>query len=737
MRARFVLGFFLLITTFCCAQSLQLPVPPQQNAAWRATGDIPTNIISAANAVFTLGFPDPRGCEYREIQIVTSSVWGERGTNPTVTHGWMLPGSAGGRRFAIAWNGLIYPVAKVGDTADLHAEIQSLLAGKGTNRFFSGYPDGIGESSSVFLATAQSTRVLLLLRLGETAAALTNFSPSSRSAMNFRVQGDSAERTAAPANDPYLQFAGDWAWALFDGILSAHQRGDENFAFATAQTLTGIQPKIEAEAARRGFPRQSNYDPRQKEKERPYLSFLDQLPALFADLERREREGPRENVLARSWTNIANQGERITALIHNLDLVGARQWSQPGGVWLGGETLVAALVAEGDPAVEPLLACWETDKRLTRSVSFHRAFFRNRNVLPVADSAREALAAIVQASFGSPAELRMYWQKYGRMKIHERWYDILKDDSVSKGRWLESAGLIVQPATDQSRNGPKPTHAVIPLRGEALRDGRKPSISELLTRRALEISPTNIAAYDLSAAVEMGLRLARWDAAAARPTLATLAERTRAMQEYSASPRSGDRGLGSSLIVKLSVARAELGEQAALEDYANWLRTTRPEQLEFSLAENLSPLWRFATNPIAQAAAEALFGNTNSPWSHLPWSRSGFFNPMESELVHVPAFRRLLARELENQTVCGYGEWRAPNYASLTLTNHGQQSMTRRLDLPAPEQPAAGAKLPLRWCDWIAFILADKKEIARFNPFAALETRDAVIGLAKKELAPP
>jgi hypothetical protein len=731
MRTGFLLGWLPLLVVLCCAQSLKLPVPPQQAADWQSSANVPTNILSAASAVFALGFPDPRGCEYREIQIVTSGVWGERGTNPTATRGWILPGDTAGARFAIAWNGLIYPVVNVGEPADLRAELLSLTAGRGTNRiFFSGLSDGAAsESRSVFLAAAQSTRVLLLLRLGETAAALTNYSPLARLAPSFRPRGSPLSSTNTSDYDPYLQFAGDWAWALFDGVLSAHMRGDESFAYASAQVLAGVQPKIEAEAARRRFPRQPSYDSRQKDKERPYLTFLDQFPQLLTDLERREREGSRVSVMERGLTNIANQKARITALIRDLDLVQARQWGQPGGVNTGESPIVAALIHEGDAAVEPLLDCLETDKRLTRSVSFGRDFWRNRTVIPVTSAASMALHAILETNFRNAAEARAHWEKYGALKIEDRWYAILQDNAASMGHWLEAAGHVTK------RQNPVPTNAPVQLRGEVLRGKSNPSVSELLARRAIEISPTNIAAYDLSAAGEMGLRLAAWDANAAMPVLKILAERSRAALEYSALPqRSGASPMGL-LIARLSLARAEQGDAAAFGDYVAWLKTTRPEQLEYSLAESVAPLSRFPTNAILLTAADELFGDTNSTWGRLPWTRAGLFNPVESDLVRVPAFRRLLKRELDRKEVCGHVEWRAPNYVSFTLTNQARMNSGRSVVFPENEQPTDDATAELRWCDWITTSLSNGKQVPFFNPFAPIESRDQAIENAKDILS--
>jgi hypothetical protein len=740
MKARLCL-VFLLVLSLGHVWSLTLPKPPQQAAEWLSPPDVPTNLVSAILTLFAQGFPDPRGCEYREIEIMTSSVWGAR-TNATATRGWLLPGVAGEPRFAIAWNGLVYPVTQLGVPADLRAELEGREAARGTNfNYFPGTSgSAVGESRSVFLASAQSTCVLLLLRLGETTAALKRFVPGR----GFEVHsGARTPTTNALADDPYLQFASDWAWALFDQMIGAHMRGDEALALATARTLMEVQPRIETEAARRGFPRPSQYDSRGKATGRSYLNFLEQLPQLLADLERRDREGPRVSVFERGLTNLTSSGERIAALIRDLDLVAARQMGQPGWVVPAQDPIVAALIAEGDPAVEPLLDCLETDQRLTRSVGFGRDFFRGRTVLPVRSAAHNGLLAILQANFGSAAEMRAYWRRYGGLKLQDRWYEILKDEAAGMSRWLEAAALIVQPASHWSIPGAGysterqvATNLPVPLRGESLRNKTDPSVADLLARRALEIPATNFAAYDLPAASEMGLRLAKWDADAARPVLKKLAERCRALLEYSTPPQRGASPIGL-LLAKLSLARAEMGDHIALADCAAWLKTTRPEKLEHSLAESVAPLGRFPTNAILQAVAEELFGNTNSTWGRLPWTRSGLFNPVESDLVRVPAFRHLLARELEKTTVCGHGEWRAPNYASLTITNQVSFNTGRALALAESEQPVAGAKVALRWCDWIAFSLANAKQIPPFNPFAPVEQRDAAIAEAKAVLVRP
>jgi len=98
------------------------------------------------------------------------------------------------------------------------------------------------------------------------------------------------------------------------------------------------------------------------------------------------------------------------------------------------------------------------------------------------------------------------------MKLEDRWYTILKDDSGS-GRWLEAAGNIIQPENVTTAAGgwiktrQVPTNKPIPMLGEVLRSKTNPSVTEIMTRRALEVPTNNPNSYDLEAGCKMGLCL--------------------------------------------------------------------------------------------------------------------------------------------------------------------------------------------------------------------------------------
>ena len=237
--------------------------------------------------------------------------------------------------------------------------------------------------------------------------------------------------------------------------------------------------------------------------------------------------------------------------------------------------------------------------------------------------------------------------------------------------------------------------------------------------------PTNVAGYDLTTACEIGLCLALWDPAAAGPVATKLVQRHQTVSEYS-EPRSQNwqNQRQGTLIARLTCARARAGEPAPFTEYADWLASTTPESIGSYLVESLAPLMEFPTNAAIQALAGRLFGDTNSAWSHLPWKGVGSANPIETDLIKLSAFRQLLARELDVKTVCGSLAWRGPETISFQLTNSANMNGSRSLKLPEAERPAEGSKLELRWCDWIAFSLAQASQLPPFNPFVPLEQRD-------------
>ncbi len=311
--------------------------------------------------------------------------------------------------------------------------------------------------------------------------------------------------------------------------------------------LSSAESQIEAKAKEIGYKRPLALDPHNFNHEisdAPYISFLEQLPALLADEERRIKAGAVDRVLD-DPKKYPDKAKRVAALMRDLEVVSARQWGQPGGVGLDSDPVPVALEKEGTDAVEPLIDCLEKDDRLTRSVSFGRDFHQGRSLHTVGEAAYGAIAHILQvAQFGPAtehgytagyddrttvvAEVRDYWKKHKGQSAEEQWYQILCDDNAQPRQWLEAASRIVQPVDEEMRGGwtsvprRKPGD-VPPMRGESLRAKKNPTVTELLIKRIPQIAasePENSnGMFHSDEAASVARALAIWDPKAAAPSI--------------------------------------------------------------------------------------------------------------------------------------------------------------------------------------------------------------------------
>ena len=97
-----------------------IPDPPSQKEPWTPPAtNLPPFLVTAASALFEQGMADPRGCEYREVEIVEG--WTFK------TRAFVLPERAGETGwFGVTWDGVVDPVASVGPAADLDADVHAL-----------------------------------------------------------------------------------------------------------------------------------------------------------------------------------------------------------------------------------------------------------------------------------------------------------------------------------------------------------------------------------------------------------------------------------------------------------------------------------------------------------------------------------------------------------------------------------------------------------------------------------
>jgi hypothetical protein len=355
-----------------------IPDPPARRDPWTPPATkLPRFLVEATATLCEQGLADPRGCEYRSILLeLEPNAPALADVEPPSLHGWVMPAKVqGGPRFAVGWDGLVYPLAAIGPVADLDLDIQMLIEAREQAmaaepsefryRSFQSEP-GRGIGSVVSQDYFGPMKVILLLRLGRADlaervwATSTGWTPD-RGKFDLTRYGVS-----------YLTLASDWAWSQLDRGIRAHSHKEDPLALASLHELARICPLIEAKALEMGFPRRIQESGIQiagvppEVRIPPYLDFLGPFPALLADQERRAKEPPAEADIAK----IADQSARIKALIRSFDQVdGSNLTTIFGHPDLAESPVIKALIEEGDAAIEPLLDCLEHDDRLTRLIS--------------------------------------------------------------------------------------------------------------------------------------------------------------------------------------------------------------------------------------------------------------------------------------------------------------------------------------------------------------------------------
>ena len=186
-------------------------------------------------------------------------------------------------------------------------------------------------------------------------------------------------------------------------------------------------------------------------------------------------------------------------------------------------------------------------------------------------------------------------------------------------------------------------------------------------------------------------------------------------------------------IPQLAEICIEGGDTNALAEYAAWIKSADEEKVDEYAVEAFEPLWRNPSDPTISTVSDWLFNDPTSPWSKLPWKRSHFHDPLDSDLVKLPAFRRLLVREMEDKTPAGSIQWQTGMGLNFRYNVPGS-SGGYHFDWPTAESPTNGTKVEIRRCDWITWKLSRSKQILFFNPFAPVETRDAAIKDAQADL---
>jgi hypothetical protein len=845
-----------------------LPTPPRQSAAWTPPPTkLPATLVSTAEHLFQLGLADPRGCEYREIEVLVGGYAPEWKDSVETTHGWVIPAAPEDpRQFGVCWNGLVYPLLSVGKTADLRADVWAAAKAEPqsnsgiTGWYWRGNFEGWhlcnpNEARAVSCESPLPTKVCLVLRLGKIGLAETLWDHWTDVLLEAGQLPDAVSVAQQHVKDPYVTLANCWAWALSDRARAAHLRADDGLALVAAEMLAKVGPALKAEARRRGLlPSREEYamlcgdfgcggilaDQRRRARERREKTG----PAVRAD----EYPDPAEfwEKFHQELDRCPDKAQRIAFLIRQFEEVSSLQ--EPGGLPIVANVLFSGalpspddpsqhpisvlLAAQGDDAVEPLLACLEKDDRLTRwrpYVATHPVGVRvfangalERTLkLPLPEIEGQATEPGGGLESEDPeatvARVRAYWQRYKGVPPMERWYRTLADDQA-RDRWLVAARTIVQPASvpvtlDSVQHGFREDFVPYSpsgerMYGEPLRNRTSPSVTELMVkrvealdepinrllaaRRRLEEQEKQLAereakleqqassAHQLEELDEqqeqldrrrkeldrqeeelcwrhgaegcggdMALCLAKWDPAAAIPVLRRLTLTTDWPSVELRARVHGDwggsrtRGLDH-YYAGLLIARIDVGDLAALDQYAAWIRGVKPEDIEYTtfgyvqpvrrfrhqIRRLLAPLWQHPDHPAIAATTEWLFNGEASPWNPIVSPRktpedSISVEPLRGPLMTLPAFRRQVARLLEDRREAGQVEV-ISNEEIRTGVENGRDP-TRSTVPDDPLCPPPGTKAAFRICDVCAYGLSSLDGAPKCELFWPERERDRAV----------
>jgi hypothetical protein len=704
-----------------------IPDPPRQKEPWTPPQTrLPRFLVSATTALFEQGVADPRGCEYREVEI------GDR--QPAKTRGFVLPQREGETdRFVVSWEGVIYPAVSVGQAVDLEKDVREDVE---TLRRQKGAGGRVPRRT-----VPEVLRVCLLLRLGradlaeEQFAASTSWTPEAKG------------RDLTDYGISYLTLAQEWASIVFLRLIYAHMRGDDAIALDADRRLSAFAPRAEAKAKAMGFEREVN---RFSQEPPSYFSFLRQLPELLADQERRAKEPPRGPIPPHGGDPAA----RVAALIRELDQIAHPQMTHFGNA--PHSPLVGLLIGEGEAAVEPLLAAIENDTRLTRTTTQGRGISIDHHVHPVFEPEVIALRAILNTDQFVNAEyrardgmaarkelaksMRDFWNKNRAVPLTERWYRTLRDDRAGLRQWKVAAARIVQPA---DAGPPFIASAIIvgppsaePGTGEVLRSRRDPSVSQLMARRALEaarhVQQRTVADVHLEQACDLAMMLHRWDPQAALPVLRELTTLTREVIERNRSERHDSDPDLVRFIGQFSILRVQAGERNALAEYAAEIRN-EDSQFRHNLKLQLfEPMWTYPDVPAIRDTAHWLFNDPQSPWTSLlqqPGSRTyGLLQNADiysSPLLSSPGFREGVLAALTIKSEMGTVRRDVQNLIE-SKTNDGLREVFRATATDL-EDVKPNVALPFRICDYIAAKISAVEGSPRCELFWPVDQRDQAI----------
>lgn len=693
----------------------QLPKPASR--PWTPpTTKLPKELVTEIDFMQEHGFGDTRDGVYSEAEVERGDLWNPEATSKM--KGWLVPGERRGKRQLIGLSGVAYDIVQVIGPANLAADLKAAK---------DHFKKSVYGNVTTGPTLTDLTGVALLLISGQVKFAEQAYD-SPRPLLGFRggrLSGDghAPEPDQLPV-DPMGALAHTYLFAKWDKCVTAHMRGDDQEAADETQeivdTWEAIDAAVRKEMGDRWSKVTSSGGPRQ------IFTHLNVAKTLLEDSRRRLKEGKKEIDL--DAIKKLDISARIKALIDALDQVAARQDGQPGSIVFIQDPIIAALVEIGSPAVDSLFAAMETDKRLTRSVSFPRDFKVTRNLVTVADAARATVLQISQnfnLQHKPISEMKAYWQQYGAFTPTERQLEALKNDHDPSG-WYDAARFLVEPndrvrTSDSSWTEPGRRDGMLKasFRGEPLRAQSNPTVSELLSRRIREYAESwdenGGSAFVLGRALQMVQMLDTWE-----PGAALAAAQVATREAMSTKPYNVQQWAHFANAIRI---RKDAGDKVVIDEYSDWIKSDPFESLDNQVSPAFEPLIRYASDPRIASAADHFGKYMLSQRKEL--ANSGQIRAVvTTPLLGIRSFRSAVLEMLRDKTKIGQ-VW-VEGHTVWTSQPHGKSGQT--IDPKKGEKlPPATTKLSHRTCDALAVILARNQKDVLFEAYWPTEKRDAAI----------
>jgi len=360
---------------------------------------------------------DPIGAERVSVKANIHTIWGV--PNEVEIECWLVPGKVGrpGRVYFTDETWIPAPADKDIKKIDFVAACQGRYAavpkpkaeekkdeGDSLKWFFNGVFRPVANPQG----DDDLTRAVWLHRIGQEGLA---------------AQALVVARAAGV--DPRKRLRAELAWLAFTGMVDAYAvRADEE-ALAHGERLLRLYPE---EA------KDENYG---------------QAALVMAELKRRQQKGTFGKAPPENWPDgfeTWDVRKKAAYLIDALDEMDARPTGQRLEMDVFSDRRIKALIGLGDAAVPDLIAAFEKEERLTRTVGYVtkkptiRSIFAARKVLLV------ALLTILRVSTFEPAgpfdkspagieqamnevakNLRAYWKEYGHLPFDQRMMKVLTD----------------------------------------------------------------------------------------------------------------------------------------------------------------------------------------------------------------------------------------------------------------------------------------------------------------------